>query len=530
MSKTYLSLFILIFGASILKGQDKGFESINKNDLQKHLKTISSAVYGGRRTGQPGCKKAAEYISNEIASYGLKHAPGLDGYQQGFNIYSRKLEREGTFVQVNGVRGKELLFHNLAVLASEKKDTVLDADVVFIGYGYSNEKMGYDDLDGLDLMGKTVLMMAGKPNQELTESYYSIGFDPEFEGKKVGKLIEKGVSTIMFFSPPSITSKVDYDIDKLSAFSSEEMSISEFSSEMLPFHFLAISPDQADQILKLAGKPSSKEIENKILENLTPNSFLLDGTKIEVHLDFTSRTIQDRNVVGILEGSDPKLKNEYVVYCAHYDHDGVGEKGEVYYGADDNGSGSAGLLELAQAYSLLEKKPRRSIVFVWFTGEERGLLGSNYYSQHPLLPFEQTIACINMDMIGRTRLDSDTIPSLGYGSITVTQGDSIYVIHAETSKQLIKINKKNCVDLGLTPLYTQNKFIEYSDQYHFLTHGVPVLFLHTGLHSDYHTPRDTEDRINYKMMLKATQLAYKTGFKVADKKGRLKKSKVKEVE
>ena len=530
MIKLTITTLILFFGVLLSHSQDKGLVTITKKDLQKHLKIISSHEYEGRRAGEPGAEKAAEYIAKEIASIGLVQIQGTENYQQDFNLYSRKIEKVGTFVKVKFEQGKDLLYDDIAVLASVISDTMVSNELVFIGYGYIDEESDYNDLEGLELTGKTVLMMAGKPNQEITEPYHSIGFDPEFEGLKIGRLIERGVSNIIFFSPPSINSNVDFDIEKLSSFSSEVMSISELSKDIPPFQFFAISPDHVNEILKVSGNPGLLEIENKILQEKKPGSFIIEGAKIEIHLDFTEKVLQDRNVVGIIEGSDPKLKDEYIVYCAHYDHDGVGENGEVYYGADDNGSGSVGLLELAHAYSVLEEKPKRSIVFIWFAAEERGLLGSNYYSENPLLPFEKTVACINLDMIGRTRLESDTIPSLGLGSITVTSGDSIYIIHAETSKQLIKINEKYSKELGLIPLYSMNEFMNYSDQYHFHTHGVPVLFLHTGLHSDYHTPRDTEDRIDYGIMLKATQLAYKTGFKVADKKGRLKKTKVSVVE
>jgi Zn-dependent M28 family amino/carboxypeptidase len=223
----------------------------------------------------------------------------------------------------------------------------------------------------------------------------------------------------------------------------------------------------------------------------------------------------------VVEGSDPVLKNECIVYVAHYDHMGVDRQGEVYNGADDNASGVAGLLEVAEAFMKLDKKPKRSVVFAWVTGEEIGLLGSLYYSQHPAIPLEKTVACIDLDMIGRVKADGDTATFVR-GEKNLTGRNGIYVITGGRSAELDSIDSKICAKMGLKPDGSMSQaYINRSDYAHFHRAGIPILGFSTGIHTDYHMVTDEISKLDFPKMRVVTELAFRVGYAVADKKDRI---------
>jgi Zn-dependent M28 family amino/carboxypeptidase len=221
-----------------------------------------------------------------------------------------------------------------------------------------------------------------------------------------------------------------------------------------------------------------------------------------------------------VEGSDPVLKNECVVYTAHYDHLGMQSEGEIFNGADDNGTGTVALLEIAEAFQSLKKKPRRSIVFVWVTAEEKGLIGSDYYSQNPVIPLGNTLANINLDMVGRS---AEKEPEKG-GELekSLAGPNGLYIVSGKQSSELIELSDEVCSELGLVPSdELSDAFLNRSDYFHFYKNGIPVLGLSTGLHEDYHKVSDELDKIDYTKMKRVAQYAFLVGEKVANKKKRI---------
>jgi Zn-dependent M28 family amino/carboxypeptidase len=236
-----------------------------------------------------------------------------------------------------------------------------------------------------------------------------------------------------------------------------------------------------------------------------------------------SKDLEVYNVFGMIEGSDPELKDEMVIYLAHYDHVGTDGQGGVFNGADDNASGTVALIEIAEAFKKEEKSPRRSIGILWVSAEEIGLFGSQYFAENPLVPAEKIAAVINLDMVGRTKTAADE--QSDRSGLTIQGGDSLEVIGGLQSKVLMKINEKSLKKAGLVGNYhynnltDPNRYFYRSDHINFARQDIPVLFYSTGTHSDYHMVSDVEKAIDYSKFLKVTRFCYEVGFNVAQYKG-----------
>jgi len=277
----------------------------------------------------------------------------------------------------------------------------------------------------------------------------------------------------------------------------------------------------ADKLLEGSGK----DLENLQLEidrNLAPQSFSLDGTRIEIELNMVETEMVVPNVFGIIEGSDPELKDEVVIYVAHFDHVGTDGKGGVYNGADDNASGTTALIEIAEAFMKEGKRPKRSIGILWVSGEEIGLYRSKYFADNPLIPVENIAAVINLDMVGRTRTAEDA--ESDRSGLTILGGDSVKVIGGMQSTVLMDISKLTLDEMGLIGNYRYNdlndpeRYFFRSDHISFARKDIPVLFYSTGTHRDYHKVTDEEQLIDYDKFLKMTRFSYKVGFNVAQYK------------
>ncbi len=281
----------------------------------------------------------------------------------------------------------------------------------------------------------------------------------------------------------------------------------------------------ADLILASAGK-NLKELQLEIDRNLKPQSFLLQGASLKVDLHMSNKDLEVYNVFGLIEGSDPVLKEEVVIYVAHYDHVGMEEGSRVYNGADDNASGTVALIEIAEAFMKAENRPRRSMGFLWVSAEEIGLYGSQFFAENPLIPHEKIAAVINLDMVGRTKTEEDI--QSGRPGLTIQGGDSVKVIGGLQSKVLMKINEKTLSESGLVGNYQYNnltdpnRYFFRSDHINFARKDIPVLFYSTGTHRDYHMVTDVEEAIDYDKFLKMTRFCYTVGYNIAQYKGPIK--------
>src|SRR4029077_3462902 len=286
----------------------------------------------------------------------------------------------------------------------------------------------------------------------------------------------------------------------------------------------AVISDAAAKEFLANAAASPSELQSVIDRDLKPQSHALPDTQATIHYRNTSVTTgRSHNVVGLLEGSDPKLKAETILITAHHDHDGA-SGAEIWHGADDNGSGSVGVVALAHAFAAnaaakAGAKPKRSILFVVFAAEERGLLGAFYMAAHPLRPLDTTRAMINFDMIGRNEAESDQ--TKGLLEIPADTSNRLNLIGAlyspDYNRTVVEENKH--VGLVLDDRFDHEAALNVffrSDQFPFVLHNVPAFWWFTGFHPDYHHTTDTAEKINYQKMAKILRLAYLTGFRFAD--------------
>ena len=465
-----LSLFILSASPGEDPPADLAAREITPREVITHVRYLSSDELEGRMTGEKGAQAAARYIANNFGTSGLEPLGDRGTYYQNFPLPERVIpgKLNSLSVTVTGKRKQLELgrdFFPLAVSASG----FVSGELVFAGYGISAPELGYDDFEGLDVRGKIVLLLRGLPRDMNYRSHFA---DYASLRYKAMNATEKGAKGVIFTTPDSLVEEED-----LGSFAFE------LPSGGTAIEAVVIRRDRAREIIRSAGRELS-ELEAKLSERKTV-SFPIPGSAAEIGIEIITVRGDSSNVIGFLPGSDPGLKNEVIVIGAHYDHLGGGEKysapgrgkDRVYNGADDNASGVSGLLELGEYFSRSQHRLKRSLLFIAFSGEEIGLLGSSYYIEHPKFPAENTIAMINMDMIGR--LTGNKLTAIGVGSAKEWEG---------------LIDKSNS-GIGLDLTYMDSAFGP-SDQTVFFADNIPAVLFFTGLHEDYHTPGDDWQKIN----------------------------------
>ncbi len=341
-------------------------------------------------------------------------------------------------------------------------------EVVFAGYGITAPEQNYDDYSGIDVKGKIVIVLKGTPDGYKAHSPFEKYLPLRY---KVSNAQSKGAVGVIIVDPFS---------EKFEKFTID------YSGGKAGIVAVEVRNSLIDSLLKICGYDFKLyNLVKKIYDSQKPNSFLLKNLTAEIQTDVRFVKSKVANVIGYIEGSNPEFKDEYIIIGAHYDHLGWGGQGSlapdtvaIHNGADDNGSGTVGLLELAEYFSHNRKKLNRTLVFIAFTAEEEGTLGSAHYVKNPVFPLDKTIAMINMDMIGRMKEDKLTIYGVGTSPIW---NELIEKLNSEFKFNL------NLIKDGYGP----------SDHAQFYSKGIPVLHFFTGIHSDYHKPGDDYDKINY---------------------------------
>ncbi|MCP3933169.1 MAG: M28 family peptidase [Bacteroidetes bacterium] len=489
-------------------------QTISAEDLKKHLFTLASSEFEGRETGQPGQKKAAEYISRQFQSYGLPKIGDDGSYFQKIAFVSEKWEE--IQLSINGTVYKHLRDYYALPSDNNHQPLVQSDEVLFLGYGIDDP--AYSDYNGNDVEGKTILIYQGEPVNKkgisfLTGTRESSDWSNNMK-KKLETAHKHGVNNILF-----IDAEVQKNIGKYrSRILDSSMKMKKDATSQVGYANNAfISTGIAKNIV---GKNFKKLIKarKKIQKAGKPISVAFP-CKLELVQKKKERRIQGENVLGYIEGTDEELKNEIVVVTAHYDH--LGKRGEaIYFGADDNASGTSSVLEVCQAFAEAKKQgigPRRSVLLMLVSGEEKGLLGSKFYSEYPLFPLENTVANVNVDMVGRVDKKHEENP------------DYIYVIGADRiSKDLHHINEAvndQFTQLELDYTYNSekdpNRYYYRSDHYNFAKKGIPVVFYFNGTHQDYHRTSDTAEKINFEKMEKIARLVFYTSWELANRDQRL---------
>jgi aminopeptidase YwaD len=481
-----LSLLVLLFLISCT-----GNRNVTVKELQEEIKYLSSDSLKGRLTGSEGDSLAAVYIRNKLASYGFKPLSG-DGFQR-YKVTKRVLPGKDNSLLVNGTNfAPDKDFMPLAF----SSNSGLESEVLFVGYGFNinEDSLKWSDYTGLDVKGKWVMILRADPETDNNKSVFI-----PFSGDRDKAIIAKdmGAAGVLM-----VSGKVFDSQDTFEALNTEGFSAG------IPV--LRIKRDVADIILSKS-KNTIENLEKKLNTTRKASSF---STKISVNAnaEIVRESAATRNVVMMLPGEDETLKNEYLVFGAHFDHLGMGGPGSgsravdtiaVHHGADDNASGVAMMLELAEKFAGTKGSHKRTIICVAFSGEEEGLLGSKQFTNNAGIDLSKVNAMVNLDMVGRLN-ETNNLQIFGVGTATGLKD----LIYAKTDTSIIKLS---LLPEGYGP----------SDHSSFYLKNIPVIYYSTGAHLDYHTPSDTYDKINYNGMVTISELIFNVSKELASSESRL---------
>jgi Zn-dependent M28 family amino/carboxypeptidase len=500
---TFPSRLLPLLAAALLAGSARAAEAdASVTRMKKDLYFLASEECEGRGVETQGINKAADHIAATFKELGLKPALPDGTYFQPFGIPgAAKLGAPNSLV-LKGPLGQEIappVTKQFSVSGLTGKGKA-SAPLVFVGYGITTD--AYDDYKGIDAAGKIVVVLRRTPRFESKEAPFPDTQQHAALQTKVTNAETHKAAAIVFVS------------DRGSAGADDPL---------MPFDYargggaasvptVHIKRALADRLLASLDT-SVADVEKAIDADLKPRSSELKGWTATVETTVERKEIAAKNVIGVLEGKGP-LANETVVIGAHYDHLGRGERGSlargstaVHYGADDNGSGTTAVLELARRFAAMKDREGRRLVFMTFSGEERGLLGSRHYCQHPAFPLKDTVAMINLDMVGRLRDDPKTkkgkleVGGLGSAKSFEALGD--------------ELNKKYDFDVKKT-----RSGVGPSDHTSFYLKGVPVFFFFTGMHPEYHRPTDKPDTINFEGMKKVVDMVEELTTRLATEKQR----------
>lgn len=500
-------------------------QTITAADLEKHLRVLAADDMQGRETGTPGQKRAADYIAKQFATEGLKPiVPGADGklaYGQPFNLYRKTW---GEFYVKIGT--KKLIYPtDFATngLVSVPAETAYET--VFAGYGISDTN--YDDYASLDVKGKAVVLIDGEPKTPTGQSLVSGSAEaskwmgPSGLRTKITLAKDKGAAQIFIVSAESEEGyKQVLATYRAMQGRFNRLSLKAGAETVGSVGAFLVRQETGAELLNT--KPATlKKAAEQINKTGKTSAGSLKG-QVSVKAERKEEAVQTENVMGYIEGSDKK--DEVVVVSAHYDHIGVSADGQVNNGANDDGSGTVSVLEIAQAFQEAKNAgngPRRSMLFLTVTGEEKGLLGSQYYADmSPVLPLANTVCDLNIDMVGR-------VDDLHQGKADST--NYIYAIGSDKlSSDLHKISEatnQQYTQMSLDYKYNDSNDPERiyyrSDHYNFAKNKIPIIFYFNGLHSDYHKPGDDVEKINFKLAEKTARLVFLTAWDVANRDQRL---------
>ena len=518
----------LLFAVSLAFAQPParvapGYDSIQPARLKADLTFLSSDALEGRRSLERGSEVAIQWIASEFAKAGLRPVVG-DSYLQPVPLIEYTADRNLTTLTL-ARDGHSEIFRAPDATAAYPGETNVGGAVVFAGFGITAPELDYDDYAGIDARDKIVLIFNHEPQESDANSIFNGKGNTRYANNnyKLFNAVRHGAMAVITMPDPNHQGPVRVAPAQAGQGSGQGQPA---LRPRIPTEALAdggpgiplftAGARVSDALFAAAGKRAA-DVQTAIDAQGAPASFDVPGVRVELHTA-TSELHRGTsyNVAGLLEGADPALRAETIIFSGHFDHEGAGPSG-IYHGADDNGSGTVGVVALAHAYADNPVKPRRSILFIVFAAEERGLLGSYYYVSHPVRPLATTRAEINFDMIGRneaadprviTEISPDTSNQLGL------IGTHYSPDYRETVERLNKI-----VGLDLTykwDLDAYNQVLFRSDQYPFLQRDIPAVWWFTGFHPDYHQVTDTVEKINFVKMAKILKLAYLTGFEFAD--------------
>jgi hypothetical protein len=486
---------------------DKAADLIKTDDLKADIFFLASDDLAGRNIGSLQDHIATDYIASQFLSLGLKPMGDNGTFFQNMEILSGRPGSDQIALKttINGVEHRYALGQDFQLARQSIHNTNACGQIVFAGYGISAPEFGYDDLAGVDLKRKVALVFTREPQANDANSKFMGTWDTyhAFNWHKIEELRKRGAAAILIVQDR--IPRVVKPIPPTSPRPTGEPSYA-LSGEMWDIPVFVIKRHVADQLLAPSGK-NADSLQSAIDSTVHPASFDLAQSSACLTKSYSNiEALKGRNVIALLEGSDPNLKAQTIIVTAHHDHMGT-SNGHIYRGADDDASGIAGLLAAARATAQSKVHPKRSILFVAYDGEERIFLGSYFYVTHPVVPLDKTIATLNLDMIGRDEDDANWPTPADRNVNMVNVLGTRYnpalrrVIDRENRNEDLKLDyKMDAVD--------PDSLWSRSDHFWFATLHIPQVEFQTGLHPDYHTENDTWDRINYPKLTKIARLVY----------------------
>jgi hypothetical protein len=534
---------LLLFPVTALWGNGN-HKRIKLEDMREWLAYLASDQLEGRATFSEGLGLAAAYIAEQLKAIGVKPAGDNGSYFQQVRVLGVRSTPYSTLTIETGGRSRTFkdgegirLLRNVG-----GKRSFTTHEVEFLGYGLNVPGLGHNDYAGRDVKGKVVVWLGPRGPKAMDQSYRRL-----LSGRARYAIEERSAIASIGARPvqgPGAGARGQgaAGASSRSAFGGPQIPPADFTTVQRldrPIPPVVSAQDEFFEFLLSAQEIRYAELKDKADRQETLPIFSLRDVKITFNLDASYEVVRTqftRNVAGIVEGRDPKLKDSYVAFGAHYDHVGYSEgeitetsdgrrraepkgrikEGEledrIWNGADDDGSGSVTILAVAKAFAL-GPKPRRSLIFVWHSGEERGLFGSRYFADYPTVALDRTVAQINMDMVGRNRDDrqdqANTVYAVGADRISTE-------LHNLTIDANTALARPLEIDFELNDPAELESFYYRSDHYSYAAKGIPIVFFTTGLHPDYHANTDSAEKINYDKMVRIGQLAYELGARVAN--------------
>ena len=495
--------------------RDFYMNSITVKELKEQLFILAADEFEGRETSKPGQKKAAAYLENYYQSLGLEKGSMTGVQQQSFPLRKRKLT--STILTVNG-KNYESSKDIFSLDAEGLEGTKTFTRIVFAGYGITEGR--YNDYDGLDVKGALVVVMDGEPKNKKGKSLISgdseqlsdWSYDP---GLKVALAQQNGAKAIVVIRRDYATflPRIKFWLESEKMELIEDMDVAVATGIPLIFTNEKSANEWFNvDIVKTTGIGKKKKIKNKSISEV--------NTTASLNVSVTDEIVSSENVLAFIEGSDATLKNEIVVVSAHYDHIGI-VNGEINNGADDDGSGTVSAMEIAEAFIQAKKDgngPKRSILILHVSGEEKGLFGSDYYTRHPIYPLNNTVCDLNIDMIGRV----DEAHKDNEKYVYLIGSDRLSMDLHNLSESVNKQTSNLILDYTFNAEDDPNQFYYRSDHYNFAKNNIPVIFYFSGVHEDYHKPGDDPEKILYDKMCSIAQLVFSTAWEIANQPERLK--------
>jgi len=487
--------------------------AINVDDLKSYLYVLASDSLEGRETGTIGNDKAAAFISKTLKNSGVEFLPQIGSYLQPVLLRSYSWDQNELTIRGRNFRH---LFDFLSFPAQGSKANINTKEVVFLGYGI--EDAAWNDYKDVNVKDKVILIYDGEPkdqngnfriSRDTNRSKWSA--DPMSKLKRAN---EAGASCVLiikdniqnyFFQNRSKIVGGQFAPEKLNSRSLENIAHAYISTDMLS---------------ALLGKRQKKFIKNRDKGFNQGVPFIMKlKTDIQINQNPKIKQLQSNNIVGFIEGSDPKLKEEYVIFSCHMDHLGKREN-VIFYGADDDGSGTSAVMMISKAFAKAKANghgPKRSMLFCFFTGEEKGLLGSDYFTTFPPIPLSQMVVDLNIDMVGRRDKKYADNPNFVY----LIGSDKLSTELHEISESTNTANENLIFDYTYNNDKDPNRYYYRSDHYNFAKNNIPVIFYFNGTHEDYHRPTDTVDKIEFEKIEKISRAVFFTAWELANRSERI---------